>query len=375
MAAYSGGGDGPPPGARERSRSADRRAGIRRPAAAGRRAGHRGACAALHARIAGRLETESARADRDGRQSSQGDPAPLRRRDLRVSGAARSALRVRLVPAQRYDRLRISRSRRGARRPALRRRRRIRDRLQRLGRLDGRPRRRRPRARSPISCPPPKSSASSRTRRSRASSSKWRRSRHSPPSGADAVADALKDLPRLYEAWIARQEAAIAGHRGAPRQATATRLIASARNARDRIAAGIELLRSDAYARLAFRAMNEAVARAARQRDAVRMAAIRPRSASRNGGRSSSPSSCSTSAGCRTRCTPTARSSTCCSSRPAAARPRPISASPPSTIAHRRITNPGAARRRASRSSCATPCASSRSISSRAPRASSARSN
>ena len=45
-------------------------------------------------------------------------------------------------------------------------------------------------------------------------------------------------------------------------------MIASARQARDRIAAGIELLRADRHARLAFRAMNEAVARAARQRDA-----------------------------------------------------------------------------------------------------------
>jgi hypothetical protein len=56
---------------------------------------------------------------------------------------------------------------------------------------------------------------------------------------------------------------------GGPRQATAKRLVASARQARDRIVAGVELLRSDPSARLAFRAMNEAVARAARQREAI----------------------------------------------------------------------------------------------------------
>jgi hypothetical protein len=88
-------------------------------------------------------------------------------------------------------------------------------------------------------------------------------------TGAAPVADALKDLPLLYEAWIANQAAGIPALSGAPRQATATRLIASARKARDRIAAGVELLRSDAYTRLAFRAMNEAVARAARQREAI----------------------------------------------------------------------------------------------------------
>ena len=56
---------------------------------------------------------------------------------------------------------------------------------------------------------------------------------------------------------------------GAPRQATARRLIVSARQARDRIAAGIDLIRADPHARVAFRAMNEAVARAARQREAI----------------------------------------------------------------------------------------------------------
>ena len=87
-------------------------------------------------------------------------------------------------------------------------------------------------------------------------------------SGPDALRDSLRHLPMHYEAWIAVQEATIAGIAGAPRQATAQRLINSARQARDRIAAGIALLGGDRHARLAFRAMNEAVARAARQREA-----------------------------------------------------------------------------------------------------------
>jgi hypothetical protein len=87
-------------------------------------------------------------------------------------------------------------------------------------------------------------------------------------SGPDALRDSLRHLPTHYEAWISVQEATIAGIAGAPRQAAAERLINSARQARDRIAAGIALLGGDRHARLAFRAMNEAVARAARQREA-----------------------------------------------------------------------------------------------------------
>jgi hypothetical protein len=64
------------------------------------------------------------------------------------------------------------------------------------------------------------------------------------------------------------QQASIAGIGGTPRQATAQRLIDSARHSRDRITAGIALLHGDRHGRLAFRAMNEAVARAAHQRDA-----------------------------------------------------------------------------------------------------------
>jgi hypothetical protein len=87
-------------------------------------------------------------------------------------------------------------------------------------------------------------------------------------SGPETLCDALRHLPEHYEVWILLQQATIGSIPGVPRQATAQRLIVSARQARDRIVAGIELLRADPHARLAFRAMNEAVARAARQRDA-----------------------------------------------------------------------------------------------------------
>ncbi len=89
-------------------------------------------------------------------------------------------------------------------------------------------------------------------------------------AGPDALGTALDRLPALYEVWIAEQGVGIGTIVGAPRQDTARRLLASARVARDRIAAGIALLRGDPHARLAFRAMNEAVARANRQRTAGR---------------------------------------------------------------------------------------------------------
>ena len=78
--------------------------------------------------------------------------------------------------------------------------------------------------------------------------------------------------------------------------------------------------------RRAFGLMNRAMAQAARQRigyGAQGNAPETPRSADR-GGRSNSPSSCSTSTAWPTALMPIARSSTCCSSPPAAARPRPI---------------------------------------------------
>jgi hypothetical protein len=87
-------------------------------------------------------------------------------------------------------------------------------------------------------------------------------------SGPETLRDALRRLPEHYETWIAGQQAAIGNISGAPRQATAKRLIASARQARHRVAEGIELLRSNPHAPLAFRAMKESIARAARQRGA-----------------------------------------------------------------------------------------------------------
>jgi hypothetical protein len=84
----------------------------------------------------------------------------------------------------------------------------------------------------------------------------------------DALRASLGHLPVHYEAWIKSQQQQIAGIAGAPRQATAQRLIDAAHRTRDRVEQGIALLHSNRHARLAFRAMNEAVARAARQRGA-----------------------------------------------------------------------------------------------------------
>ena len=87
-------------------------------------------------------------------------------------------------------------------------------------------------------------------------------------TGPDPLRTAIQDLPSLYEAWIVAQEAGTGTIAGPHRQVTARRVIAAARTARDRIADGIALLHSDPHTRLAFHAMNEAVARAARQRNA-----------------------------------------------------------------------------------------------------------
>jgi hypothetical protein len=87
-------------------------------------------------------------------------------------------------------------------------------------------------------------------------------------AGPAALRQALEALPSLYGAWIAQQTTTVGSIAGASRQETAERLLDAARGARARIADGIDLLCTDAYSRLAFRAMNEAVARAARQRNA-----------------------------------------------------------------------------------------------------------
>jgi hypothetical protein len=86
-----------------------------------------------------------------------------------------------------------------------------------------------------------------------------------------ALAAALERLPSLYGDWIAGEAAGIGTLAGEPRRAeTARRLIADMETARARIAAGIAILARDDQARLAFRFMNLALARAARRRDAAR---------------------------------------------------------------------------------------------------------
>ncbi len=87
-------------------------------------------------------------------------------------------------------------------------------------------------------------------------------------TGPDDLRRALEGLPSAYEAWIAAQSASIEAILGTPRQLTAKRLVDAARDARRRISEGIALLATDPHARLAFCAMNEAVARANRQRAA-----------------------------------------------------------------------------------------------------------
>ncbi len=83
--------------------------------------------------------------------------------------------------------------------------------------------------------------------------------------GGPALAAALEPLPELYGAWIAGQRRLLPALPERRRE-TCERLVAGAETARQRIAAGIALLRDDARARTAFRIMNLAVARAARRR-------------------------------------------------------------------------------------------------------------
>lgn len=85
---------------------------------------------------------------------------------------------------------------------------------------------------------------------------------------AERLAGALGGLPTAYAAWIAGQASLVPGIAGAARRSTAERILEAAREAEARIADGIALLRADGRARLAFAAMNEAVGRAARRRNA-----------------------------------------------------------------------------------------------------------
>jgi len=86
----------------------------------------------------------------------------------------------------------------------------------------------------------------------------------------DALVAALSGLPREYASWIDNEGGNVGSIEGEPRRRTAERLLDAARRAQGRIEGGIALLKKDRWARLAFLAMNEAVARAARQRTAGR---------------------------------------------------------------------------------------------------------
>ncbi len=81
-----------------------------------------------------------------------------------------------------------------------------------------------------------------------------------------ALSAALAGLPRLYGAWIAGERDKAAALTAPRRREAADRLVAAMAGAEARIADGIGLLAGDDRARLAFRMMNEAVARAARRR-------------------------------------------------------------------------------------------------------------
>ncbi len=87
-------------------------------------------------------------------------------------------------------------------------------------------------------------------------------------AGSDPLRDALQDLPRHYADWIAGQAASVPSIPGSRRQDTASRLVDAMSRARERIEDGIKLLVTEPRSRLAFAAMNEALARAARQRGA-----------------------------------------------------------------------------------------------------------
>ena len=84
----------------------------------------------------------------------------------------------------------------------------------------------------------------------------------------ETLRSALTALPLAYAEWIAEQDQTIGAIQGDRRREVSHILIERMRTAQDRIAAGIERLTIDERARRAFLAMNEAVARAARQRTA-----------------------------------------------------------------------------------------------------------
>lgn len=95
--------------------------------------------------------------------------------------------------------------------------------------------------------------------------------------GGTALHAALAPLPDLYGGWIAAQSANFADG-SARRRDTAKDLLANMELARSRIARGIQILCHDSDARLAFRYMNESLARAGRRRSPKRyQEAVPPR--------------------------------------------------------------------------------------------------
>src|SRR5205807_2080372 len=86
----------------------------------------------------------------------------------------------------------------------------------------------------------------------------------------DKLERALADLPALYGLWIEAERKKLTGLADRRRD-TAEQLIVDMETARARIAAGIDVLAKQPRARLAFRFMNLAVARAARRRNAGSM--------------------------------------------------------------------------------------------------------
>jgi len=84
------------------------------------------------------------------------------------------------------------------------------------------------------------------------------------------VAEKLGDLPTAYGDWIKQQRGTPVGEGEVRRAQTRDELMAKAEIARQRIAAGIELLVADSEALAAFRLCNKAMAEAARKRSPTR---------------------------------------------------------------------------------------------------------
>lgn len=87
-------------------------------------------------------------------------------------------------------------------------------------------------------------------------------------TGATPLVQGLEPLVGLYDAWIDGERAKAASQVAPRRREAAEQLVIAMTTARDRIADGLTVLRTDDWARLAFRIMNLAIARAARRRNA-----------------------------------------------------------------------------------------------------------